>query len=185
MLDAEKRKGISRFPFVILLDEANLSPMEYYWSDFMNICDDLGSQSNEAAIKASKEEILRMSAEHAELASKIAEDTARLTALKKELELVGSIEDIQKKATDLQGHHNYLSGATASLEAEFQQLISRTREKMVGIAFDGFMASKMLHAAAQWEAEAAAEKHQELVDAINDVSATDKTPDASLYFPRK
>ena len=30
---------------LILLDEANLSPMEYYWSDFMNICDDLGDQS--------------------------------------------------------------------------------------------------------------------------------------------
>lgn len=44
-LDAEKRSGISKFPFVILLDEANLSPMEYYWSDFMNICDDLGPQS--------------------------------------------------------------------------------------------------------------------------------------------
>lgn len=44
-LDTEKRKHISRFPLLILLDEANLSPMEYYWSDFMNICDDLGDQS--------------------------------------------------------------------------------------------------------------------------------------------
>ena len=44
-LDAEKRNGISTLPFIILLDEANLSPMEYYWSDFMNICDDLGPQS--------------------------------------------------------------------------------------------------------------------------------------------
>ncbi len=26
---------------MILLDEANLSPMEYYWADFMNICDDI------------------------------------------------------------------------------------------------------------------------------------------------
>ena len=24
-----------------MLDEANLSPMEYYWADFMNLCDDL------------------------------------------------------------------------------------------------------------------------------------------------
>ena len=37
------RKG--EYGFIILLDEANLSPMEYYWSDFMNICDDLGPQS--------------------------------------------------------------------------------------------------------------------------------------------
>lgn len=44
-LDTEKKKQLSRFPMLILLDEANLSPMEYYWSDFMNICDDLGDQS--------------------------------------------------------------------------------------------------------------------------------------------
>lgn len=31
----------SKFPFIILLDEANLSPMEYYWADFMNVCDDI------------------------------------------------------------------------------------------------------------------------------------------------
>ena len=45
VLDTEKKENINRLPFVILLDEANLSPMEYYWSDFMNICDDLGPQS--------------------------------------------------------------------------------------------------------------------------------------------
>lgn len=32
-------------PFMILLDEANLSPMEYYWADFMNICDDIDCTS--------------------------------------------------------------------------------------------------------------------------------------------
>ena len=44
-LDTEKRIGAFNLPYVILLDEANLSPMEYYWSDFMNICDDLGPHS--------------------------------------------------------------------------------------------------------------------------------------------
>lgn len=29
----------SRFPYLILLDEANLSPMEYYWADFMRAAD--------------------------------------------------------------------------------------------------------------------------------------------------
>ncbi len=140
------------------------------------------AEINEAAIKASKEEILRMSEEHTVLATKITEASAKLATLKEELQLVGAIEDIQKKANDLQGHHNYLSGATASLEAEFQQLISRTREKMVGIAFDGFMANKMLHAAAQWEAEKATEQHKELVDAINNVLVADKTPDELIDY---
>lgn len=42
VLDIEAKNQKSRYPFYILLDEANLSPMEYYWADFMNICDDLG-----------------------------------------------------------------------------------------------------------------------------------------------
>ena len=45
LLDREKQEDCLRFPALILLDEANLSPMEYYWADFMNICDDLGEQS--------------------------------------------------------------------------------------------------------------------------------------------
>ena len=29
----------SRYPVVILLDEANLSPIEYYWAEFMRVAD--------------------------------------------------------------------------------------------------------------------------------------------------
>lgn len=39
-LDAEKRTQKETLPFLMLLDEANLSPMEYYWADFMRLCDD-------------------------------------------------------------------------------------------------------------------------------------------------
>ena len=39
-LDAEARTAEgSRYPAVMVLDEANLSPMEYYWSDWMRLCD--------------------------------------------------------------------------------------------------------------------------------------------------
>lgn len=31
--------GIEDFPYWVLLDEANLSPMEHYWADFMSLCD--------------------------------------------------------------------------------------------------------------------------------------------------
>ena len=40
LLDWEKTHGVRQYPYYILLDEANLSPMEYYWADFMNVCDD-------------------------------------------------------------------------------------------------------------------------------------------------
>mgnify|MGYP000846661279 CR=1 FL=1 len=39
ILDNEYKNGINDVPFYILLDEANLSPMEHYWADFMNVCD--------------------------------------------------------------------------------------------------------------------------------------------------
>ena len=39
LLKAEEARGIADFPYLILLDDANLSPIEYYWSDFMNLCD--------------------------------------------------------------------------------------------------------------------------------------------------
>ena len=43
ILSAEGENSV--LPFVVLLDEANLSPMEYYWADFMNICDKNGSSN--------------------------------------------------------------------------------------------------------------------------------------------
>ena len=40
-LDAEARSASgSCWPAIMLLDEANLSPMEYYWSDWMRLCDE-------------------------------------------------------------------------------------------------------------------------------------------------
>lgn len=43
ILDIEAKGQSTDMPFMILLDEANLSPMEYYWADYMNVCDDLDS----------------------------------------------------------------------------------------------------------------------------------------------
>lgn len=43
ILDCEYTMGSCHLPFLILLDEANLSPMEYYWADFMAACDEEGS----------------------------------------------------------------------------------------------------------------------------------------------
>lgn len=39
-LNAEANINSFDLPYFILLDEANLSPMEYYFADFMNICDE-------------------------------------------------------------------------------------------------------------------------------------------------
>lgn len=46
ILDAEKEN--SKYPYFIMLDEANLSPIEYYWADFMRLTD--RSSKNDAYI---------------------------------------------------------------------------------------------------------------------------------------
>ena len=46
MVNYERNKGIAMnqiSPYMVLLDEANLSPMEYYWADFMAVCDRMSS----------------------------------------------------------------------------------------------------------------------------------------------
>lgn len=45
IMNLEANGNNTDMPFMILLDEANLSPMEYYWADFMNICDEIDCTS--------------------------------------------------------------------------------------------------------------------------------------------
>lgn len=40
ILNEERNKSL--YPFIIMLDEANLSPIEYYWADFMRLTDRSG-----------------------------------------------------------------------------------------------------------------------------------------------
>ena len=52
-LDAEKDD--SNYPFFIMLDEANLSPIEYYWADFMRLTDRSSSNDSYINIGTDKE----------------------------------------------------------------------------------------------------------------------------------
>lgn len=45
ILDHEARTGQTHLPYLVLLDEANLSPMEYYFADFMNLGEGRGKAS--------------------------------------------------------------------------------------------------------------------------------------------
>ena len=38
-MKAETEKNTADFPYLVLLDDANVSSMEHYWADFMNLCD--------------------------------------------------------------------------------------------------------------------------------------------------
>ena len=140
------------------------------------------NQVNRAAVEEKKKELILMDEEYTARCE-------RLEEIKKKLDLVDTILDLSKKQKDyedevsyLENHKTRLERDTSGLELQFQQLISRQHEKMVEIAFDGFMASKMLSAAAEWEAETAAQQHETLAKDINAIPVASKNPDELVEY---
>ena len=137
---------------------------------------------DQQAIEAKKQEMLEREEEYEAL-------SARIEASKKLLGVVGDIDDLQKKYENLSKevdylgiHKSHLTSETNSLELQFQQLISRPHEKMVELAFDGFMASKMLRAAAEWETEQTNNQYVELTDKVASIPTPNKTPEELIEY---
>lgn len=137
---------------------------------------------DQQAIEAKKQEMLEREEEYEAL-------SARIEASKKLLGVVGGIDDLQKKYENLSKevdylgiHKSHLTSETNSLELQFQQLISRPHEKMVELAFDGFMASKMLRAAAEWENEQTNNQYVELTDKVASIQMSNKTPEELIEY---
>lgn len=137
---------------------------------------------DQQTIEAKKQEMLEREEEYEAL-------SARIEASKKLLGVVGDIDDLQKKYENLSKevdylgiHKSHLTSETNSLELQFQQLISRPHEKMVELAFDGFMASKMLRAAAEWENEQTNNQYVELTDKVASIQMSNKTPEELIEY---
>lgn len=137
---------------------------------------------DQQAIEAKKQEMLEREEEYEAL-------SARIEASKKLLGVVGDIDDLQKKYENLSKevdylgiHKSHLTSETNNLELQFQQLISRPHEKMVELAFDGFMASKMLRAAAEWENEQTNNQYVELTDKVASIQMSNKTPEELIEY---
>lgn len=137
---------------------------------------------DQQAIEAKKREMLEREEEYEAL-------SARIEASKRLLGVVSDIDELQKKYKDLRDevdylgvHKSHLTSETNSLELQFQQLISRPHEKMVEIAFDGFMASKMLHAAAEWENEQTNNQYVELTDKVASIPMLNKAPEELIEY---
>lgn len=134
------------------------------------------------AIEEKKKEMLAVDTEYA--ASK-----ARLDSLLTALGVADDIaalqekyEGIQNDVTYLETHKRHLENDARYLAAQFTQLISNQHDKMLDIAFDGFMASKMLKAAAEWEAEEAKKLDAEFVEATNNVVSEEKKPEELIDY---
>lgn len=137
---------------------------------------------NQQAIEEKKKEMLAVDSEYAE-------SKKRLDSLLAALGMVQDFSDIQKKLSGLRDdvtyfetHKRHLQNDARNLEAQFSQLITSQHDKMLGIAFDGFMASKMLKAAADWEAEEAKQLSKEFVHSANGITIPDKTPEELIDY---
>ncbi len=113
----------------------------------------------------------------------------RLEVVKKTLGVADDVSALQKRYDDLtedchylEGHKKHLDIEAGKLELQFQQIVSNAHEKMVGIAFDGFMASKMLHAAAEWETEQDDNQYANLINKVADLSVCNKEPDELVEY---
>jgi MoxR-like ATPase len=139
-------------------------------------------QQDQQAVEAKKREMLEKEENYTAL-------VARIEELKQQLHLAEDIGELRKEREDLcaainqlNEHKEHLENETAGLEEKFQELISRPHEKMVEIAFDGFMSSKMLHAAAEWEAEQDNSRHVDLTAQVNAIPVQDKTPEELVEY---
>lgn len=181
----EQLKGSRAISERIEQMEQSLTDLQQKRNDLELIIAEEKAESDEidrAAIEAKKTELLQMDEEYKSLC-------AQLESAEKTIGIIGTIDDLQKKQNEyksevayLESHKIHLERDTSGLELQFQQLISRPHEKMVSIAFDGFMASKMLHAAAEWEAEEASKQHNDLVNKVNDVPTNEKTTEELIDY---
>lgn len=140
---------------------------------------------DQQAIEAKKKAMLEQEDEYTKLSSRLEEG-------KKSLGVIGGIEELQaryetleKEVKGISTHKDFLSSETKGLELQFQQMISRPHDDMVKIAFDGFMASKMLRAAAEWETEQANSQHTELTKQVASISTCKKTPEDLIEYLRR
>lgn len=138
--------------------------------------------TDQQAIEAKKKAMLDQEAEYTALSTRIEES-------KKLLGIIDNIDDLQKKQEELTKevnylnvHNNHLKSETDSTEVKFQQLLSSSHGKMVEIALDGFMANKMLHAAAEWEIEQNNNQYEELTDKIANIPMHNKAPEELIEY---
>lgn len=137
---------------------------------------------DQQAVESKKREMLEKEEEYASLLEHI--ETS-----KKVYGILGDIDELQKKYEKIMDEVNYqekhkrhLQNETDGLELKLQQLISNSREKMIEITFDGFVASKMHQAAAEWEMEQFDSKHKEITNKVMSIPTQTKTPEEIVEY---
>ena len=137
---------------------------------------------DQQAIEEKKKAMLEQEAEYAALSERIEAGRKLLGIVGNIGELQGQYKTLQDQVNKISTHKDFISSETRNLELQFQQMISRPHDDMVKIAFDGFMASKMLHAASEWEAEQSNNQSLDFTNKIATIELQDKTPEQLVEY---
>lgn len=118
-----------------------------------------------------QQKILELNKEYSEKKALLDEVQKKL-ALADDIEKMSELRDqMSRECNSLEEHKNALNQQTTMLEDEFNEIVNRAKNKMVSLAFDGFMANKLLQAASQWEGTQEQSKQQEHSEAAGQITA--------------
>ena len=137
---------------------------------------------NQIAIEEKKKEMLEVDIKYVESKKELDSLQATLGVVKDIVGYQKELAEIQKNITKAQGKYDTWRDNYKSAKDGFSELIRDPHAKLVPLAFDGFMSSKMLKAAAEWEAEEAEQLSVEFVKSANSVSAAEKSPEELVDY---
>ncbi len=137
---------------------------------------------NQQAIEEKKNEMLAVDTAYTETKKQLDSLLATLGLVQDFAATQKQLADLKDDVSYFETHKRHLENDARNLETQFSQLISNQHDKMLGISFDGFMASKMLKAAAEWEAEETKQLGKAFVEAANALDARNMTSDELIEY---
>ena len=139
-------------------------------------------ERNKVAFEEKSAELIALEEEYKEVQNRIADNKKELDILDETVDLTEKVASLKKEEGFLEEHKRRLKEDTDKLEGNFQKLINESRDKIVDLSFDGYVANKLLQAASDWESEEEIKNHQKIITSINSVSVDDKKPSELIDY---
>lgn len=139
-------------------------------------------ERNKVAVEEKSAELIELEKKQKEYQDKISEAEEKLRKIDDTLSIDEKVRKLKEDKDYLENHTNRLKQESDGLEVNFQRLINESRDKIVDLSFDGYIANKLLHAATTWESEEEVKNHRKIITSINSISVNDKSPDKLIDY---
>ena len=143
---------------------------------------DEANEINKAAIEAKTAELLEKEIRYNELCENINNAKQTYGLIEDIVKLQSQKSALKKDVDYYEQHRDHLNRQSTGLEIKFNQLINDSYEKMFNIAFDGFIANKMLSAAAKWESDNAEKNFNDIINKINNIEVESKNANDLIAY---